>query len=203
MMVKGEFSEDEVEKSSGSSEESESTPEPGEKKPKQSAPGEGNWSKREKRKAAIQQKDAEIYEQGQGSESWSKKRKRIHKDPMENSLAVILESLKGYEVTIDLKNDSTVTGKIESVDKGMNVILESVIDSPPSSTSSSSSSSSSCFSQRGNETIERTEIKGTSIFLVHMPSGLDINSHVEKHRNSKEKEKKARSIKTKSLTAQA
>lgn len=170
-----------------------------------SAPGEGAWSRREARKAAIALKDSEIYEQGAGDgEAWKKKRKRAHRDPMENSLAMILESLRGYEVTIDLKNDITVKGRIESVDKGMNVILENADDSPSSSSSASFSSGKEDDETATKETqTQTTEIKGTSIYLVHMPSGLDISSHVEKYRFVKEKEKKSRSMKTKSLTAQA
>ena len=123
---------------------------------------------------------------------------------MENSLAIILESLRGYEVTIDWKNDITVKGRIESVDKGMNVILENADDSPSSSSSASLSSGKEDDETATKETqTQTTEIKGTSIYLVHMPSGLDISSHVEKYRFVKEKEKKSRSMKTKSLTAQA
>ena len=73
MMVTGEFSEDEVEKSSGSSEESESTSEPGEKKPKQVLQGKGGPNVRS---ARLQfSRKTQVYAQGQGSESWSKKRK--------------------------------------------------------------------------------------------------------------------------------
>ena len=173
-----------------------------EKKPKQSVPGEGAWSKREKRKALIAQKDSEIFDRG-GGESSSKKQKKMRRDTMENSLVTILESLEGYDVTIDLKDDTRVTGKIESVDKGMNVVLERKVGSQTPSTSSSSSLASLSSSDIDNETTEKVEIKGASIFLVHMPSGLDIYDHVEKHRNTKEKRERSRSLRKKTLTAQA
>jgi small nuclear ribonucleoprotein (snRNP)-like protein len=168
-----------------------------------SAPGEGAWSKRERRKATIAMKDSKIFSQGAGDgESWKKKRKRVYKDPMENSLAIILESLRGYEVTIDLKNDSTVKGRIESVDKGMNVILENFEHSSSASPVTTHVTENEGVEAPQTQT-QTTEIKGTSIYLVHMPSGLDISSHVEKYRHVKDKEKKARSMKAKGLTAQA
>ena len=156
------------------------------KRQKKTAPGEGAWSKREKRKIQIAEKNAQIYEMEPGRHT----RKQIHKDPMDSSLATILESLKGYRITVDLKNDETVVGKLESVDKDMNIVLEKTMDS--------NENGSTNILDNGT-----VEIKGSSIFLVHMPSGLDIRSHVEKFKMRKEAEIESRKRKAKSLTAQA
>lgn len=42
---------------------------------------------------------------------------------LEKSLAILLKSLSGVRVTVELKNDTEVTGVVDEVDDGMNVIL--------------------------------------------------------------------------------
>ena len=165
---------------------------------KVSAPGQGKWAQRELRKAQIAMKDAQI--EDEGADNWKrKKKKNLFKDPMDMSLAMILESLMGYEVTIDLKNDSTVRGKLESVDKNMNLVLENAVESNNNTTNTGTSTSTST----PEAPLEMVEIKGNNIYLVHMPAGLDVSSHVERYRRQKEAAKKARASKTKTLTAQA
>ena len=67
-----------------------------------SAPGQGQWSQREKRKMEIALKDKELERDQDGRVIWTKKAKR--KNPMESSLALILEALEGTYINIDLKN---------------------------------------------------------------------------------------------------
>jgi small nuclear ribonucleoprotein (snRNP)-like protein len=162
---------------------------------KKSAPGQGQWAQRELRKAQIAMKDAQI--EDEGADNWKRKKKKLFKDPMDMSLAMILESLTGYEVTIDLKNDSTVRGKLNSVDKNMNLVLENAVESKNNTNSTRTTTSTP------EAPLEMVEIKGNNIYLVHMPAGLDVSSHVERYRKQKEAARKARASKTKTLTAQA
>jgi small nuclear ribonucleoprotein (snRNP)-like protein len=164
-------------------------------KTKKSAPGQGQWAQRELRKAQIAMKDAQI--EDEGADNWKRKKKKLFKDPMDMSLAMILESLTGYEVTIDLKNDSTVRGKLNSVDKNMNLVLENAVESKNNTNSTRTTTSTP------EAPLEMVEIKGNNIYLVHMPAGLDVSSHVERYRKQKEAARKARASKTKTLTAQA
>ena len=155
---------------------------------KASAPGQGQLSQREKRKAEIYLKDKELERDQEGKVIWKKKARR--KNPMENSLALILESLQNYDVKIDLKDGSVVSGKIESVDPMMNLVLVKAIMTSPGSP--------------GTQTLthlESMELKGASIYLVHMPAGMNISAHVQRHKKSKEDARKRHEVK-KSLTAQ-
>jgi prophage tail gpP-like protein len=51
-------------------------------------------------------------------------RKRIPK--LEKSLAILLRSLVGTSVVIELKNDTEITGIIDETDEGMSVVLVDV-----------------------------------------------------------------------------
>ena len=153
---------------------------------KVSAPGHGQWSQREKRKAEILLKDKELERDHEGKVIWKKKARR--KNPMEKSLALILEALQNHSVKIDLKDGSVVSGKIESVDPKMNLVLVDVSMTSPTA--------------HGTQVqLETMELKGASIYLVHLPTGINVTALVEHHKKSKEDARKRHEVK-KSLTAQ-
>ena len=59
-----------------------------------------------------------------GHEVFKRTRKRI--PLMQRSLAVVLASLQGVQVVIELKNDNEITGTVDETDSNMNVTLQNV-----------------------------------------------------------------------------
>ena len=91
------------------------------------------------------------------------KRKKKSIPLIQKSLAVVLTSLQGHQIIFELKNDTEVHGKIDSVGHGMDTYLSGarVIDS------------------RG--TVYEHEIlfvSGVSIRYVHLPPDINITSHL-------------------------
>jgi LSM domain len=54
------------------------------------------------------------------------KRSRASIPVIQKSLAVVLASLQGVQVVIELKNDDEVTGTVDETDSNMNVTLHNV-----------------------------------------------------------------------------
>lgn len=57
------------------------------------------------------------------------KRAKTRIPPINKSLSILLTSLQGVKVTVELKSDIEVTGVIEDVDKDMNILLRNVTQS--------------------------------------------------------------------------
>lgn len=50
-------------------------------------------------------------------------RKRKHIPTMQKSLAIMLLSMQGQNIVVELKNDTEITGYLEEADHGMNLTL--------------------------------------------------------------------------------
>jgi small nuclear ribonucleoprotein (snRNP)-like protein len=130
--------------------------------------------------------------------------KRKHVPLIQKSLSVVLASLLGQEVVVELKNDEEIKGILESVEHGMDLKLlnatlnRHVNDSKPLFTSSRSglltevSSSSQLNVDLETQSIL---IRGDQIRLVHLPARLNIASHLTtqmkslEHKNFSKKQK--------------
>ena len=60
----------------------------------------------------------------EGHEVFKRTRKRV--PLIQRSLAVVLASLQGVQVVIELKNDNEITGTVDETDSNMNVTLQNV-----------------------------------------------------------------------------
>lgn len=86
-----------------------------------------------------------------------------------NSLLCILKALEGKCTTIDLQNESCITGKISTVDSFMNVQLEKVIYHD---------------STGPKYTFETFFIKSRNIRYVHIPKGINVETLIENYYKS-------------------
>eukprot|EP00600_Ochromonadales_sp_CCMP1393_P005522 CAMPEP_0174962620 /NCGR_PEP_ID=MMETSP0004_2-20121128/4879_1 /TAXON_ID=420556 /ORGANISM="Ochromonas sp., Strain CCMP1393" /LENGTH=151 /DNA_ID=CAMNT_0016211161 /DNA_START=41 /DNA_END=496 /DNA_ORIENTATION=- len=79
------------------------------------------------------------------------------------SLAIILMSLQGTEVVIDLKNDMEVKGFVEEADRGMNLTLSNASQVNPDGSIHTASS---------------LTVTGSTIRSVHIPPFIRMESHI-------------------------
>ncbi|XP_071623668.1 U7 snRNA-associated Sm-like protein LSm10 [Heliangelus exortis] len=82
----------------------------------------------------------------------------------ENSLVILLQGLRGRVTTVDLRDESTATGRVTNVDAFMNVRLSEVN-----------------FTDRQG-TVSRLEelfVTGRNIRYVHIPDEVDIRATIE------------------------
>lgn len=82
---------------------------------------------------------------------------------IQKSLGILLVSLQGEEVIIELKNDIEITGIIEEADENMNLTLHNVQQVFPSGYS---------------RTMDLAFVNGTNIRYVHIPSRINAVKHL-------------------------
>ena len=89
---------------------------------------------------------------------------RRRKTPkLERTLALVLASLKGEAVVLELKNDAEVTGTIEESDHNMNITLHDA----------------TYIAVTGEaRVLETVFINGSSILYVHLPPNVDMKSQI-------------------------
>lgn len=81
-----------------------------------------------------------------------------------NSLTVLLKGLEGKVTTIELRNESSVRGRIDSVDYLMNVTLTDAV----------------VFSLDGRQLIcEEFFVQGKNVRYIHIPDDVDIMKTIE------------------------
>ncbi|NXS59863.1 LSM10 protein, partial [Brachypteracias leptosomus] len=82
----------------------------------------------------------------------------------ENSLIILLQGLQGLVTTVELRDESTATGRITSVDAFMNVRLAEVT-----------------FTDRRGRVSQLDElfVTGRNIRYVHIPDQVDIRATIE------------------------
>mmetsp|Transcript_17896 Transcript_17896/g.22582 ORF Transcript_17896/g.22582 Transcript_17896/m.22582 type:complete len:121 (+) Transcript_17896:104-466(+) len=84
----------------------------------------------------------------------------------QRSLAFFLESMSGYRVVIELKNDSEVTGSIENCDNDMNLTLQNV----------------RCVNTQGKvQKHSLMFVQGSMIRYVHIPDHVNVAHQVRRH----------------------
>lgn len=82
---------------------------------------------------------------------------------IQKSLGILLVSLQGEEIVIELKNDIEITGIVEEADENMNLTLHNVQQVFPSGYS---------------RTMEIAFVSGTNIRYVHIPSRINAVKHL-------------------------
>jgi small nuclear ribonucleoprotein (snRNP)-like protein len=82
---------------------------------------------------------------------------------IQRCLGILLVSLQGEEVTIELKNDIELIGIIEEADENMNVTLHDV---------------KQIFPNGSIRNLEITFVNGTNIRYVHIPSRIHAVKHL-------------------------
>lgn len=86
------------------------------------------------------------------------------KEPrIQRCLGILLVSLQGEEVTIELKNDIELTGVIEEADENMNVTLHNV---------------QQVFSNGYQRNMDIAFVNGATIRYVHIPSRIHAVKHL-------------------------
>ncbi|NXQ86862.1 LSM10 protein, partial [Nyctibius grandis] len=83
----------------------------------------------------------------------------------ENSLVILLQGLCGHVTTVDLRDESTATGRVTTVDAFMNVRLAEVT-----------------FTDRQG-TVSRLDelfVTGRNVRYVHIPDEVDIRATIER-----------------------
>lgn len=107
----------------------------------------------------------------QRSEMRKKKRKLLFgRKGMTSTLGIVLFSVRGKNVVLELKNDTEVHGILEEVDTFMNATVVDVkIKNVVTGTLRS---------------FEELYVKGTSVRYVFMPKEVDLRSHVRKYTDS-------------------
>ncbi|EMP34879.1 U7 snRNA-associated Sm-like protein LSm10, partial [Chelonia mydas] len=83
----------------------------------------------------------------------------------ENSLVILLQGIHGYVTTVDLRDESTVLGRITNVDAFMNIRLAEVT-----------------FTDRQGRVSQLDDlfVTGRNVRYVHIPDEVDIKATVEK-----------------------
>lgn len=76
-----------------------------------------------------------------------------------NSLICLLQGLIGHRATIELRNESSITGRILDVDIHMNVSLSDV----------------TFTSEKGVQSLSAFYIRGKNIRFVHIPDHVSIS----------------------------
>jgi U6 snRNA-associated Sm-like protein LSm2 len=82
---------------------------------------------------------------------------------VQKCLGIVLVSLQGEEITIELKNDIELTGVVEEADENMNLTLHDVRQVFPSG-----------YSIR----LEIAFVSGANIRYVHIPSRINAVKHL-------------------------
>ena len=92
---------------------------------------------------------------------------RKRKEPrIERSLSIILKSLQGQKLSLELKNDHEVTGILDEVDDEMNMALSSALVTTLESS---------------NIHTEVLNIKGTEVRYVHLHRSLDVDRQTQEY----------------------
>jgi small nuclear ribonucleoprotein (snRNP)-like protein len=87
-------------------------------------------------------------------------------NPIQRTLAIVLVSLQGFEVAVEMKNGIEVTGILEECDKNMNLTLHNVRQ---------------VNMQGGVKEMEIAFVSGSSILYVHMSPQLDVRSNLSRY----------------------
>lgn len=86
--------------------------------------------------------------------------------PIQRTLAIVLVSLQGSEVVVEMKNGIEVTGILEECDKNMNLTLHNVRQ----------------VNMQGEvKEMEIAFVSGSSILYVHMSPQLDVRSNLSRY----------------------
>ena len=94
---------------------------------------------------------------------------------LSNSLVVILRSCLGKELTIDLRNESSISGKVECVSVDMNVTL----------------SNATLVSINDKKIVYRQiTIRGNNIRFVQIPDSVDMITAIQSQINSTKRVRK-------------
>lgn len=82
-----------------------------------------------------------------------------------NTLVCLVKSCEGFSTTVDLRNETSVSGKIETVDGHMNISMSNVV----------------CRNFKGKvEHFENFFIHGKTVRFVHIPDEIDMRKAMEK-----------------------
>ncbi|KAM6296057.1 U7 snRNA-associated Sm-like protein LSm10 [Aegotheles albertisi] len=82
----------------------------------------------------------------------------------ENSLVILLQGLRGHRATVDLRDESSATGRVTNVDAFMNVRLAEV----------------TFTGRRGTVShLDELFVTGRNVRYVHIPDEVDIRATIE------------------------
>jgi len=82
------------------------------------------------------------------------------------TLVVLLQALIGQTVTVDLRNETVVTGKLDNVEDDMTMAMSDAVEMPFLGQSSRH---------------ERFVIVGKQIRYVHIPDSVDVRKTLDRH----------------------
>jgi len=86
---------------------------------------------------------------------------------LQKSLAILLASFQGETISIELKNDSEITGILEETDHSMNITLHQANQKSPD--------------QEVALQLELVFINGSSIRYIHFPAEINLLNHMKKY----------------------
>lgn len=113
---------------------------------------------------------------------------------IKKSLAIFVQSLQGYEVSVELKNDTKIFGVLEEADKNMNLVLvnatESRLHAPALAEGAAAASAGVTATeghtdQIGGESIATCipsiHISGASIRYILFPPSIKTHAHLSSY----------------------
>ena len=98
-----------------------------------------------------------------GTETEIFRRKRKFIPPIRRSLGIMVASLQGQGIVVELKNDVEVYGSVDETDAAMNLTLSAVREMHPNGTVIES---------------DVLHLNGNSIRYIHLPPNINPGSHV-------------------------
>lgn len=109
-----------------------------------------------------------------GLPSKAKRKRRVPQ--LYRCLGIVLESLKGQEVTVELRNNNEISGIVDECDCNMNLTLLNAVRKNIRACNVVHEDSER-DDDEGHE-LQATFIKGTSIRYVHLPDKLNMRNQV-------------------------
>jgi small nuclear ribonucleoprotein (snRNP)-like protein len=82
------------------------------------------------------------------------------------TLAVFLQALQGSQCIVELQNDSVIKGALESVDRGMNIVMKNAVIKDVYGRMRSS---------------ESLHVRSSAVRYVHLAAGVDPSTAVRTH----------------------
>ncbi|CAM9488530.1 unnamed protein product [Chrysoparadoxa australica] len=99
------------------------------------------------------------------------KKKTRPPPPMQRTLAIILQSLRGQSIVLELKNDVEIKGVVDFTDQDMNVSLTSARHVAPDGTV-----------QHFSELF----VRGVTVRYVHIPDHINVGKNMHSHMHALE-----------------
>ncbi|CAM9783767.1 unnamed protein product, partial [Laminaria digitata] len=115
---------------------------------------------------------------------------RKRPNPLERTLAILIQSMRGRKVVVEMKNDVEISGILEETDASMNFAVKRNAKYAQCTVCSDSSREDGLLSMVGvrqtnpNGLVRKMEmalVQGKMIRYVHIPDEVDAISNLQKH----------------------